>query len=238
MKIAICDDFEIACLSLKKYLLEYDNMLDIYLFQSGDDILKAELIESFDVVIMDIQLVPDSPIDNNDITTGIDIAYRLKQMDRNIILIYYSGLYSHRMVKTEPFDFLEKPISQKSVNNLMDRIVKWKNHQVQSQFTFTFNCLKTRVDLKEILYFYSSHRLVYIHTKIDDLKFYDKLDNVQKTVEQLGGTFARISKSYYVNMLHIEKSSKTKVQINGEELPISHRYREQYEEILEHYNSL
>ena len=218
--------------------MEYDNSLDVYIYQTGEDIIKAEIAESFDVVIMDIQLVPNCPPDDENVLTGIDIAYQLKQIDRNIILIYFSGLYNKKMIKTEPFDFLQKPISQTSVNAVMERITKWKNHQSPAKFTFSFRGIKYVLDLPDILYFYSVHRLIIIHTKEEDFKFYDKLDHVQRTVDGITGTFVRISKSYYVNMLWMEESSKGKVVIAGEELTVSNRYKKQYEEGLERHYSI
>ena len=238
MKIAICDDHVEACVALKLYLLEYDHSFEILTYQCGKDILKAELIEHFDVVIMDIQLEPDFPIDDESVITGIDIAYQMKQVDRNIILIYFSGFYDTKMVKTEPFDFLQKPINQLEINKLMDRIIRWKNGTQIKKFEFSFDSLILTIPLHEIIYFASYHRLIIIHTEESDYKYYDKLDNVQKKVESMTSTFVRVSKSYYVNMLWIDKSSTNKIYIAGEELSISRRYKEEYEAGANRYRSV
>lgn len=238
MKIAICDDYLIACSALKSYLLEYDPSFEIFTYQRGQDILKAELSEHFDVVIMDIQLEPNSLIDDENVVTGIDIAYRMKQVDRNIILIYFSGFYDKKIVKTEPFDFLQKPINPNEINKMMDRIIRWKNGTPSTKFQFSFDGLATRIPLQEIIYFTSYHRLIIVHTKEYDYKYYDKLDNVQRKVESMTSTFVRISKSYYVNMLWIDKNSTNKIYIAGEELSISRRYKEEYEAGASRYRSV
>ncbi len=75
-----------------------------------------------------------------------------------------------------------------------------------------------RVQLKDILYFYSDRRQLTCVARHRNYTFYGKLDDIQ---QELGGGFVRIHQRYLVNSAAVDKMSGSEVSIGDTTLPVS-----------------
>ena len=135
IKIAICDD-AISCLSdLRRTLEKYDfkEEYKIYEYLTGTELLEDMPTIRFDIVIMDVELEGEN---------GIEIASKVKAIDRGVILLYASfySIYFQDMVRTEPFGFIDKNGGEKKVFETMDRVMKRINILRRKKF-FSFSTL-------------------------------------------------------------------------------------------------
>lgn len=104
-------------------------------------------------------------------------------------------------------------------------------------FTYTFSGKEYTVDLNDIVYFESRHKIVRGYNEAGEfIRFYDKLDDVQKKVDDFV-FFLRVNKSYLVNFNHcvIEKN---KVEVLDKQLQISRTYKKDFEKRLKIIKSM
>lgn len=235
IQIAICDDekYAIALLEslLKKVEVLSEHQYQIHTFTSSSAMF--EFAESnnikFDIVYLDIELEKN--------VLGTDVGTRLKQLNPDMLLIYVSGYdcYYKDLVKAEPFDFLDKPITLDKLKQPTENAIKRLLHINQDCFyKFSFNGLGSQINLKDVVYFESRHRIIQIrHIKENGLRFYDKLDNVEKKIENIYPYFVRINKSYYVNKNYVTKVSATYICIDDMSIKISAKYKDNIKRKLE-----
>ena len=92
---------------------------------------------------------------------------------------------------------------------------------------FRFEKRIYQLPLREIVYFESNLRLIYIHGKDREYRFYGKLNQVQEQMEKMSRYFIRIQRSYLVNYYHILSMNGKEVElITGEKLPVSKEYKD------------
>lgn len=227
MKIAVCDDIvewtRTLLNLLKQYNFETETEIDTYI--TGEELIKnihTSPAAAYDIVFLDIEL------ENN--SFGIDYGKKIKDNNVNTILIYISCHlgYFREMTQSEPFDFIEKPFTKEKVFKVLDRAMKRIDKLKPKNFAFEYCNEKYYINLNDILYFESRHRIITIHTEGRVYEFYDKLDNVQNKVDSMTDMFARPNKSCYVNLDKIEKYSSKNVTIKNEIIPVSRKYASKF----------
>lgn len=227
IKIAVCDDEEMFIDDMCHYIHIFNWRLyscDISTYTSGDQIINNMQHMFFDVVFMDIELGND--------TLGTDIGTCLKQQNPSVLLIYVSSYdsYYKKMVQAEPFGFIDKPITQEKMFDILEKIVK-RLQYIKKNYIFTYksNGMLYKVNLRNVLYFESKHRKINIYHNKGQQAFYDKLDNVEKNVEEIYKEFLRVNKSYYVNYRFIKEISKKSIQLNdGQIINIGDKYKDNF----------
>ena len=133
--IGICDDGENICTSIENMLLQYagENNIQItvniwYTGEGLKDYLKAG--NHLDILFLDIELFK---------ITGIEVGnYIRKQLDdRGMQIVYISGKasYAQQLFKTQPLDFLVKPILQEQINETIETAVRIINKK-KEKFEF------------------------------------------------------------------------------------------------------
>lgn len=99
-------------------------------------------------------------------------------------------------------------------------------------FTYSFSGKEHTVDLNDIAYFESCHKIVRGYNEEGAfIRFYDKLDQVQKKVDDFV-FFLRVNKSYLVNYNYCS-IEKDVVKISGKEIKISRSYKKEFQKRLD-----
>lgn len=221
-RVGICDDSSIICSYIEQCIIDKAKkekiIIEVEVWESGESLLKDFLkIEYVDILFLDIELLSMS---------GIDVAdYIRRQMDDyNMQIIYISGkeAYAFDLIKTQPLDFLLKPLQESQIEEafmLACKLLK-KN---QEKFEYTVGRNVCRVSIDDIYYFNSIGRIIQIKMNGDVKEFYGQLKEVYN---RLPNTFYMIHQSYIVNSKYIYKFSYDSIElINGEILTISKTYR-------------
>lgn len=226
IKIAICDDEKLSCEGLRYILKEYNfnTEVEINIFTTGSDLIRnMNSNGGFDIVFMDIELGEES---------GIEYGKKLKEYNSGTILIFISGFltYFRDMSESEPFAFIEKPfVNEKDkIFQTLDRAIKRMNRLKNKIYSFEYKGEKYNIDLNEVLYFESRHRIIVLHAERENYEFYDKLDNVQNAIDGITDAFARPNKSCYVNLNKIEKHTSSNITIKNQVIPISRKYAKEF----------
>lgn len=233
--MAICDDEEFFIEDLLTKLKECATILKnftvkIDTFIHGETLLDKIKTNKYDIIFLDINL--------KSLYSGTEIGIELKKNNPNLLLIYMSSYdcYYTRIVKAEPFDFLHKPFLtsdlKKSLKKAIDRL-----SCLQNDFFYTYktNGIDKTINLKNVIYFESQHRLINICCKNNSLlQYYGKLDKVEKEISEIYPYFIRANQSFYINYNYIISRASASIILNGGneefDIKISPKYKQSFEE--------
>lgn len=216
--IGICDDGENVCTSIENMLLQYAKekniQVDTNVWYSGES-LRDYLVSGgyLDMLFLDIELFKMTGIE-----VGSYIRNRLDNMRLQIVYISGKASYAQQLFKTQPLDFLVKPILQEQVNEVMDmalKIIKKRNER----FEFQQGKEYYYVPMGDIVYMVSERRKIKVVTMKAEFEFYGKLKEAAKCLSE---DFIMIHQSYIINKEYVFRYTYEMVELmDGTILTIS-----------------
>lgn len=225
--IGICDDGKNICAALEKMILQYAGKkqvpVEIKIWYTGEGLCDClQKKQQIDILFLDIELFQ---------MTGIQAGNFIRNCleDRNMQIIYISGKssYARDLFKTQPMDFLVKPVTQQDIDGTLDLAVKILKKGTE-KFEFRIGRDYYYVPFGSILYFTSEGRKIKIFTIHGEQEFYGKLRDVS---QRLPGRFLSIHHSYIVNPEYVIRYAYDFVELtDGTILPISKANRKQVRE--------
>jgi len=226
-KCLIIDDEPLARALLRKHVEKLEN---IEIVAECPDAMKALQVlynHSVDLMFLDIQMPQ---------ITGLEFLRTLKNPPRTIITTAYRE-YALDGYDLEVVDYLLKPITferfLKSVNKYYQLVQGESVPHSQTSNTgstegiFIYvkeNKKVIKVYVSEILYIEGLSEYVKIHTVRKRIITKSSLTQMEEKLP--ADSFARIHKSFIVNVSHIESFTATTVDVPGKELPIGRNYKD------------
>ncbi len=227
--IGICDDGINICAAIEKMILNYSQSqrieLDVKVWYTGETLCEyLGQGNHLDILFLDIELFD---------VTGIEVGNFIRELlgDRGMQIVYISGrtIYAQKLFKTQPMDFLIKPIIQEQINETLALAFKIIKKSTQ-KFEFQNGKDYFYVSFKEIMYFCSEGRKIRIITSFGQQEFYGKLKEV---IRKLPQEFIAIHQSYIINKQYILKYTYEFVElIDGTILTISKTNRKHVREMI------
>lgn len=216
--IGICDDGENVCTSIENMLVKYAQkkayQIDINIWYTGEglrDYLAAG--NHLDILFLDIELFKMTGIE-----VGTYIRNQLDNMRMQIVYISGKASYAQQLFKTQPLDFLVKPVLQQQINDVMNmavRIIKKRNER----FEFRKGKDYYYVPMGDIVYLESEGRKVKVVTMKATFEYYGRL---KETAKRLSEDFIMIHQSYIVNKEYVFRYTYEMVELaDGTVLTIS-----------------
>jgi len=229
MQIAICDDENEIRNMIARYVKIFSPDCFVTLYRSGEELLDDR--QAFDLIFLDIHLGGRN---------GMDIARQLRKNGSQSIIIFITALeeYIFQAFDVGAFHYLVKPIDKvKFFEVLKCAIAKWHETSTLEQLmpeeksiTVKIGTTTNKIYRNEIIYIESDNRKVILHKADSTLEFYAKLSDL---AQSLGDDFARIHRSFLVNMKYILKYNATSVTLeNGENIMMA---KQKYGEFVKHY---
>ncbi len=224
MQIAICDDEKEICGRLKRMVLAQREDCEVFLFDSGKELLKSR--QRFSIILMDIQMEGMS---------GIETARALRMKDENAVLIFVTALkeYVFDAFDVYAFHYLLKPVSEEKFRRVFEsacREAEKRSREADEQIFFRTRNRSFTLLKRDILYVESRGRKVDIHTVKDCVTVYATMNGLE---EQLGKGFYRCHRGYLVNLGHVAGYEPDKIFLgNGETVFMA---REKYGEFVKVY---
>lgn len=214
IKIAICDDDIIFCHDLENKILSINEHFEVDVYFTLKDLSqKLDTQISYDLLFLDIEFGTLSGI-----RMGEYIRDSLVNDFMQIVFVSSKTSYAMELFKIRPLDFLIKPLKIQDIGRVINKAIEVLD-KGNTFFIFQKNNALIKIKQKDIIYFASSARKVFVHMKNDSFWIYEKLDNLQKQME---GSFLRIHKSYLVNYNYIQRSYHDRIQLTNDViLPIS-----------------
>lgn len=227
--IGICDDGENICTSIENMLLqcaaEKEMQLNILIWYTGEGLSEYMARGGhLDILFLDIELYRMTGIE-----VGSFIRKSLDNMGLQIVYISGKSSYAQQLFKTQPLDFLVKPITQEQINNTLEtavRVIKRKNER----FEFQKGKEYYYIPMGDIVFFESMGRKIRIITVRQTYEFYGRLKEI---IKRLPENFIYIHQSYVINKQCVFKYTYEMVEmVDGTVLMISQVKRKQVRECL------
>ena len=219
IRIAVCDDEDLVCSLLEKYINNSCSILNIEaetdIFSSGVTLehhLKSG--SRYNIFFLDIELKDD---------TGINISdcIRNEINDESAQIIFVSGKneYDRQLFAFRPFSFIEKPFYEMTIKQTLEKYMRIYGNS-NNLFHYKYGHDTYWVHLSSILYFKSNKRKVKILTLTEEDEFYGSLEKISENLCKHG--FFSPHKSYLVNYQFIKIfQSEYIIMVNGDEIPVS-----------------
>lgn len=229
MRVAVCDDERALCsdfeIWLKAIAYRMNMRIEVDIWFSGEG-LRDYLSKGnhIDVIFLDIELERMS---------GIDIGYyirdRMGDIRTQIIYISSKTNYALQLFKTQPFDFMVKPITQEQLEDVIKRVRKVLQSQ-NDMFEYQNGREQYWILYDDIVYFKSDLHKIIIVMKDGEREYYGKLKDV---IGSMPPQFLVIHKSYIINRNYVNKYKFDRVEMrNGAVLSISKAYQKEIREKL------
>lgn len=224
LRIAVCDEIFLDAQMLTAMVKEWgrERRLNICVetFYNGEEVLwELENSGGFHAVFLDVGMSGMG---------GVETAVRLRQSERyvNIIFLSRCGNYFRQMFEVYPCYYIEKPVAEKRVAEILDRTVDEHRYRYAGYY-FRYKRRNYHILLRKVLYFSSEKRRIRIVMEDGrEYFFYKKLDAVEQQLADYEIEFIRIHKSFLVNSGQVEQFCFNYVMLhNGERVAVSQEYR-------------
>jgi DNA-binding LytR/AlgR family response regulator len=216
VKLVVCDDDELIvdCICniiercfkdnvvIEKHYSTF-TLLDFYIDNQKKDL---------DVLIMDVELRGEN---------GIQIASSIIRLHPHVKVIIISGFlkYAEDVFDANPVQFLIKPVNEEKLIRAVEKSIQAIDLESSISIKIVQKQGILKICTKDIKYFESSGRCVYIHERGASRKIYYKLDDLEKVMPC---NFLRCHKSFIVNMNYVKEFRKDVIILNsGDDIPIS-----------------
>ena len=217
LHLAICDDEAPQRAYLRALVTDWAtrNQINaqISTFASAEDFTDGSAPNSFDILLLDIQM------DGQD---GVTLARTLRRHDERLIIIFITGLpdFAREGYDVDAFHYLLKPVDEGKLFAVLDKAVaRFSKHS--PTLLLPVDGAQMRVAIANILYIES-----FAHTV--DMVLTDGTLTVKMPISKLeamlGDTFIRCHRSYIANIARITKITRSDVFFeNGKCIPLSRR---------------
>lgn len=227
--IGICDDGKNVCADIEEMISQCMRKkglrADIGVWYTGEQLCRyLKQGGQLQILFLDIQLLELSGIEVGDF-----IRNELENRIMQIIYISCEAAYAHRLFKTQPMDFLVKPISQQQIEDALELAIKILGKQA-TMFEFQNGRDHLFIPYCDILYFECIARKIKIVTAKTENEFYSSMKELRNNLPSF---FIQIHQSYLVNKEHVMRYTYEKAEMdNGTILTISKAFRSQVRNIL------
>ena len=214
INIGICDDGKSFCTEVEKIILQYScdrNVpVDTNVWYSGEGLKSyLEADGQIDILFLDIELLSMTGI-----CVGEFIRNHLENISMQIIYISGKTSYALQLFKTQPLDFLVKPIAADEIYRVMDKAVQLIAKKTE-KFEFQVGKDYYYLSMGDIIYFSSEKRKIRIETTRGSYEFYGRLRDVYKKLPE---EFITIHQSFIVNKNHIFRYTYESVEMTNKSI--------------------
>ena len=227
MKIAVCDDNPKELERIKGCFCRiqgYDLVCSY--FDSTSTVMEILKTENspYDLYILDIEMPG---------MNGLKLAKSIREKDSRALFVFLTSYtrYMKDVFDVVTFDFIEKPISDEKLLQILERAATYLNITSQ-HFSFGYRASRYSLKYDRILYIEKKGRQALIHTFEDVYKTNMTLEEIWKQLNPK--SFVHIHSSYIINLYNLDrKDNEIAIMRNGEKLHITKGYRREL--AMRHY---
>lgn len=227
MRIAVCDDNPKELERIKGCFCRiqgYDLVCSY--FDSTSTVMEILKTENspYDLYILDIEMPG---------MNGLKLAKSIREKDSRALFVFLTSYtrYMKDVFDVVTFDFIEKPISDEKLLQILERAATYLNITSQ-HFSFGYRASRYSLKYDRILHIEKKGRQALIHTFEDVYKTNMTLEEIWKQLNPK--SFVHIHSSYIINLYNLDrKDNEIAIMRNGEKLHITKGYRREL--AMRHY---
>lgn len=227
MRIAVCDDNPKELERIKGCFCRiqgYDLVCSY--FDSTSTVMEILKTENspYDLYILDIEMPG---------MNGLKLAKSIREKDSRALFVFLTSYtrYMKDVFDVVTFDFIEKPISDEKLLQILERAATYLNITSQ-HFSFGYRASRYSLKYDRILCIEKKGRQALIHTFEDVYKTNMTLEEIWKQLNPK--SFVHIHSSYIINLYNLDrKDNEIAIMRNGEKLHITKGYRREL--AMRHY---
>ena len=234
MRICFCDDEASTRSQFERMAAAWEEQrgeaAELQLYNSAEQLLfevdQPEAQElAFDLILLDIQM---GGMD------GITLARQLRAQDKRVTLAFLTAAreYVFEGYEVQAVRYLLKPMQQEKVFELLDLA----RQNLQEQPSLILNCAdeKKKLYLSQIAAIEAQGPYLIFHTTAGQLQQKASLSSL---AGHLGDSFVMSHRSFYVNLAHLLRISRTECTLDtGLTVPVSRgAYKNLNEQFIRYY---
>ena len=234
MRICFCDDEASTRSQFERMAAAWEEQrgeaAELQLYNSAEQLLfevdQPEAQElAFDLILLDIQM---GGMD------GITLARQLRAQDKRVTLAFLTAAreYVFEGYEVQAVRYLLKPMQQEKVFELLDLA----RQNLQEQPSLILNCAdeKKKLYLSQIAAIEAQGHYLIFHTTTGQLQQKASLSSL---AGHLGDSFVMSHRSFYVNLAHLVRISRTECTLDtGLTVPVSRgAYKNLNEQFIRYY---
>ena len=222
MKIAVCDYDSHMAAEVEEIAGRCGDITDVEteVFDSGAALLRdVDKDGSYQIYLLDV-MMPGMD--------GFDIASKIREKDDSAVIIFITSNKEmmQKAFDVRAFNYLIKGSEPEKIEEVIRRAISYVSDRM-SYFSYQKSNDRFMVRSGEIMYLESRLRKIRIITKDGEDEFYDTMDKVIKRLNP--EMFARIHKSYIVNLEYVRKLSGNELSLNdGTMLGITANFQSEF----------
>lgn len=207
MKIAVCDDDNCMATEIEESVRRCGNIIGVEteVFDSGSLLLRdIEKGSFYQIYLLDVMM---PGID------GFDIAEKIRKKDDSAVIIFITSNKEmmQKAFDVRAFNYLIKGSNPEKIEEVIHRAISYVEDRM-SYFSYQKSNDRYMVRCGDIIYLESRLRKMRIIKSDGEDEFYDTMDKVIKRLNP--ELFARIHKSYIVNLEYVKKLSGSDIILN------------------------
>lgn len=182
------------------------------------------------IIFLDIEM----PVKNG-LEVAQELSDRYTRMNKPMPIIIFCTAYEdygYKAFKVNAFDYILKPVSNESINVLVEKIqetFKSKLEGIEEFVICNSNGIDIKIPLKKILYFHADMKYITVVTQEKEFLLNETLINLEKKYPQ----FVKTHRAYLANPSYFQKVFKRsnhcflKLKNHEQAIPISRRQRQE-----------
>lgn len=227
MRIAICDDVDVAAIILKNIIsdiaFEWNKDWIIDVFDSGEKLL--EKIRLYDVVFLDVEMPG---------MNGIEVGEKIQELNPDCRIVMQTGelKYANDAFKIKAMRYLTKPIKQYDVREALNSIEE-QNVGAKSIEAF---CNRIQYDIaqKDIMFVKSINGYCEIYTDTMVLRKDVSMDKMESLLDSR--LFFRIHRENIINLDMIKQYKDGVIDIGNQTFAVARRKKKDFEKVYREYD--
>lgn len=220
MRIAIVDDDAAMRVVMNGHCLRYGEErgmhFDVECFSNGDDLLADYRRGRFAILFLDVEMPG---------TDGLEVARRVRRVDDAVTIVFVTNMAQCAIhgYEVAASDYIVKPLTYFDFELKFTKALRLAKGHAETVVTIdTVDGLRSFA-IGEIHYVEVLDHYLLFHTQSGVYKARGSINEQSKTLQSHG--FARIHKSYCVNLRHIKLLGATGLDCAGTTLPIGRTYK-------------
>ncbi len=227
IKIGICDDDSLFAENLYEIINRIMFAVDdwaLCIFHSKDEIVWAIERGKFDCQLLFMDIMMQNGM-------GMQIVQFLHTKDIQVDIIFVTASREHvfECYHYGAFAYLLKPVSESQVMQELKRYFEDLRY-LPKYLPISFNGVTYQIPIFSIYYIESNRRKLKIYTQQGTYVCYQKLNDIAEKLRPYD--FVRCHQSYLVAVKMVSEYTATHLYVNGMDIPVSERYRQQVKELF------